>query len=359
MMKKIRISPFYIVLLCFVISVLILTEVGKSYLCDVLIEYEEAQVKYTAEQILSENLVPGDGEKLAAFFADSFSEYETATHIKAYLAELTEGKALSLQTLSGGLGSATQYTIKCDDKKFGTMALEKSDRKTKHGFALYSLYSAKLNTKLLSEISIRIPQGYTLMVNGLTADEKYCLGDVLTTPSENFMPDGVHGILYTTYTFDRLCATPEFVVHGADGRETSVYYDDEEAVYVAKVLYDDALAAQYGEYVKEAAMAYATYMQNDTSFAQIKKYFDPTAAIYSQLRTSATMWVIDHDGYTFRDVDASEFYAYSDEVFSCRVSLTHVLKYSGLKDYFDYVDMTFYLRKIDDHYLIYNSFNNK
>lgn len=359
MMKKIRVSPFYIVLLCFVALVLIFTEVGKGYLRDVLAEYEKAQVKYTAEQIRAENLIPGDGEKLAAFFADSFSEYETAAHIESYLAELTEGKTLSLQTLSSGLGSVTQYTIKCDEKKFGTMAMIRSDEKTEHGFDLYDLYSVKLNTKLLNEVSIQIPQGYTLAVNGLAADEKYCLGDTVTTPSADFMPEGVSGILYTTYRFDRMCAMPEFTVWGADGRETAVYYDEKKAVYVAEILYDDALAAQHGEYVKEAAMAYATYMQNDTSFAQIKKYFDPASAIYSQLRTSATMWVIDHDGYTFRDVEASEFYAYSEDVFSCRVCLTHVLKYNGLKDYFDQVDMTFYLRRVDDRYLIYNSFNNK
>ena len=41
-MKKIRISPFYIVLLVFIVAVLNLTEVGKGYLRDLLAEYEGA-----------------------------------------------------------------------------------------------------------------------------------------------------------------------------------------------------------------------------------------------------------------------------------------------------------------------------
>ncbi len=359
MMKKIRISPFYIVLLVFIVAVLIFTEVGKGKLRDLLAEYEGAQVKYVAADILDEHLVAGDGEKLAAFFADSFSEYETKEHIAAYLAELTRGKELSLQTMSSGLDSAVQYAVKCDGKKFAAFSLKKSGEKTAHGIDLYTLDAAQLNPKLLTSFSIQIPKGYSLTVNGRAADAKYCLGDDVTTPSEDFMPEGVHGILYTTYTFDRLCAAPDFAVQSGDGRDSTVRFDDEKAMYTADILYDDALAAQYGDYAKAAAMAYATYMQNDASFAQIKKYFDPSSAIYKNLRTSATMWVIDHNSYEFRDVTASEFYAYSDDVFSCRVSLTHVLKYRGLKDYNDYVDMTFYFRNVDGTFLIYNSFNNK
>lgn len=359
MMKRIRISPFYIVLLIFIAAVLILTEVGKGALRDLLAEYEGAQVKYVAADILDENLVAGDGEKLATFFADSFSTYETHENIAAYLAELTRGKELALQTMSSGLDSAVQYAVKCDGKKFGTFSLKKSGEKTKHGIELYALDTAELNPKLLTSFSIQIPQGYTLTVNGTAADAKYCLGDDVTTPSEDFMPEGVHGILYTTYTFDRLCAAPNFAVQSEDGRDSTVRYDSEKAMYTADILYSDALAAEYGDYAKAAAIAYATYMQNDTSFAQIKKYFDPSSAIYKNLRTSATMWVIDHNSYEFRDVTASEFYAYSDDVFSCRVSLTHVLKYRGLKDYNDYVDMTFYFRNVDGTFLIYNSFNNK
>ena len=256
MMKKIRISPFYIVLLVFIVAVLILTEVGKGKLRDLLAEYEGAQVKYVAADILDEHLVAGDGEKLAAFFADSFSEYETKEHIAAYLAELTRGKELSLQTMSSGLDSAVQYAVKCDGKKFAAFSLKKSGEKTTHGIDLYTLDAAQLNPKLLTSFSIQIPKGYSLAVNGRAADAKYCLGDDVTTLSADFMPEGVQGILYTTYTFDRLCAAPTFTVQGKDGRDSTVHYDDEKAMYTADILYDDALAAQYGDYAKAAAMAY-------------------------------------------------------------------------------------------------------
>ena len=90
-----------------------------------------------------EVLDTGDGEKLAAFFADSFSEYETKEHIAAYLAELTRGKELSLQTMSSGLDSAVQYAVKCDGKKFAAFSLKKSGEKTTHGIDLYTLDAAQ------------------------------------------------------------------------------------------------------------------------------------------------------------------------------------------------------------------------
>ena len=358
-MKKIKISPFYIVLLVFIALVLIATEIGKDKLRDLLAEYEGAQYKYVAEELLETKLRAGDGEALADFFADSFSEYETKENAAAYLSSLTEGKELSLQSLSSGLDDTVLYTVKCDGKKFATLELKKSGETTKHGIELYALDSVSLNPKLLGSYSVQLPKNYLLTVNGAPADAKYALGDDVPTASQDFMTEGVSGIVYTTYTFDRLCAAPTFTVRDADGRESAVRYDGDKDVYVADILYDDALASEYADYSIEAAKAYATYMQNDASFAQIKKYFDPSSELYGNLRTSQTMWVIDHNSYEFKDVEASEFYAYSDEVFSCRVKLTHVLKYRGLKDYNDYVDMTFYFRLVDGKYLIYNSFNNK
>lgn len=358
-MKKIKISPFYIVLLVFISLVLIATEFGKGALRDLLSEYENAQYKYVAEELLETKLRSGDGEALADFFADSFSEYESKENKAEYLHSLTDGMPIELQSLSSGLDDAVLYAVKCDKKRIATLELKKSGDTTEHGIELYALNTANLNPKLLGSFSIQIPKGYLLSVNGISADEKYCLGDDVPTASQNFMPEEVNGIIYTTYTFDRMCAAPVFSVQNAVGRDSAVRYDADKGVYTADIIYDDALAEIHTDYAIEAAKAYAAYMQNDAYFGQIKKYFDPSSELYNNLRTSQTMWVIDHNSYEFKDVEASEFYSYSDDVFSCRVKLTHVLKYRGLNDYNDYMDMTFYFRLVGDKYLIYNSFNNK
>jgi len=80
--------------------------------------------------------------------------------------------------------------------------------------------------------------------------------------------------------------------------------------------------------------------------------------LYVNLRTSETYFVIDHSSYAFEDVKTSEFYAYDENTFSCRVSFTHVLKRYGSKDYRDYIDMTLYLHRIGDTYRIYDRYNH-
>lgn len=358
-MKTKKISLFWTILLAVTVLVFILVEVGKFFLRDVLEEYEDSQYKYVAEDFFQSNFVSGDGASLAQLFEDQISKFETQTRAAAYFTELTSGKEFTMLSVSTGLNDHIQYIVRLGDTRFASFLIVKSGEKTEHGFDLYSLSDLKLDAALLHSYSIRIPASYTVSVNGIEASEEYCEGDRIETDSVKFMPEGTEGVVYTTYTFENLCGVPLFAVKNAAGNEAQIVLEEKEDVYVAGLIYDDALAANYGEYVAAAAKAYATYMQNDTSFAQIKKYFDPESALYTNIRTAETGWVIDHNSYSFEDVTVSEFYAYSENVFSCRVTLTQVLKYTGLKDYRDYMDMTFYLRLVDGTYLIYNTFNNK
>ena len=358
-MKTKKISLFWIILLAITVLFFIFVEVGKFFLRDLLEEYEDSQYKYVAEDFFQSNFLFGDGSTFAQMFEDQISEFETQTRAAAYFEELTSGKDFTMQSVSTGLDDHIQYTVRLGDTRFASFSIVKTGEKTKHGFDLYTLSDLRLDDALLTGCSVRVPAQYKVCINGNTATKDYCNGDRIETASQEFMPDGTDGVIYTTYTFERLCGEPQLSVKDTAGREAPLAFEEKEDVYISGLIYDDVLAAEYSEYVMAAAKAYAAYMQNDTSFAQIKKYFDPESALYTNIRTAETGWVIDHNSYTFEDVSTSEFYAYSEDVFSCRVTLTHVLKYRGLNDYRDYMDMTFYLRRVDGTYLIYNTSNNQ
>ena len=357
-MKTKRFPLFYIFLLLLVIATVVSVEYGKSYLTDVLKEYEDSQYKYVAEDVLQTYFTAGNGEALAELFATQISEVETKENAAAYFNALTAGKTFSLQSVSTGLAEKIEYAVKCDDKRFASFSLEKSGETTAHGFALYKLKDATLNTTMLSSHSIQIPVGYSLKVNGIPADSKYCMQDRIETESKGFMPDGVDGIVYTTYTFDLLCAEPAFEVLAPSGKVCEVI-QAENGVYKADIVYDDTLATAFSEYVIAATEAYACYLQKDANFGKVGKYMDPQSQLYENIRTSPNWMVISHNSYAFEDAQTSEFFAYSEDVFSCRVKITHVLKYKGLNDYRDYIDITWYLKKVDGKYLIYNSFNHQ
>ena len=354
-MRTKKFPVFYICLLILIVAVVALTEFGKSVLKDVLKEYEDSQPKYVAEDFLESNFDSGIGETCAKLFASQISAYETEESIAAYFDQITAEKEFALQSVSSGVGGDLQYVVKCDNKKFVTFSVVKSGETTEHGFDLYRLSDVALNEKLLNAYSVEVPLGYSLTVNGIAADETYCLGDRIETESKEFMPEGVDGIVYTTYTFDKMCEVPTFAVTAPSGKACEVV-QKENGAYHAKIVYDDALADAYSEYVIEATKAYACYLQKDATFGKVGKYMDPTSQLYANIKSSPNWMVIDHTSYDFEDITTSEFYAYSEDVFSCRVTLTHVLKYPRLDDYRDALDITWYLRKVDGQYLIYNSF---
>lgn len=115
--------------------------------------------------------------------------------------------------------------------------------------------------------------------------------------------------------------------------------------------------AEHKDYVLKAAEEYSKYMENDSWWGGISQYFDPSSEIYESARTSLTMFVIDHNGYRFDDVFVGEFYGYSDDVFSCRVSFTHVLT-AGAQEYKDYFDSTIFFRRVDGTFKICGMINN-
>lgn len=355
-MKAKRIPVFYIFLLVLVVLTLILTECGKSYLTDVLREYEDSQYKYVAEEILESHFNSGDGEALYELFSSQISEMETPERASAYFNELIGGKEFSLQSTSTGLDKRIEYAVKCDNKRFATLTLDKSGQTTEKGFALYELKDARLSENLFIERSIKVPLGYTVTVNGIAAGEEYTGGDIITTAIGDDIPGNLLGIHYTTYNFDKLLCEPDFIVTSPAGTPAKIT-ETESGIY-AELVFDTTIPDDLREYVIDATEAYACYLQKDAVFGKVAKYLDPDSQLYQSIRTSPNWMVISHNSYLFEDAEVTEYYEYNENAFSCRVTLTHVLKYRGLQDYRDYIDITWYLTKKDGKYLIYDSFNN-
>ncbi len=356
-MKAKKIPVFYIFLLVLVVLTLILTECGKSYLTDVLREYEDSQYKYVAEEVLESYFNSGDRKALYELFDSQISEMETTERAAAYFDELTGGKDFSLQSTSTGLDEKIEYAVKCDGKRFATLTLDKSGEKTEKGFDIYELKDAKLNENLLISRSVMIPVGFSLKVNGIDAGEEYTGGDIITTALGDEIPGNLVGIEYTTYSFDNLLGEPEFEVYSSAGNSAEVVLLD-SGIYCAEMVFDETISPELADYVIEATKAYACYLQKDAVFGTVAKYLDSSSSLYQSIRTSPNWMVIDHNSYDFEDADVTEYYEYNDNAFACRVTLTHVLKYRGLQDYRDYIDIIWYLTEKDGKYLIYDSFNN-
>ena len=359
-MQRNKIPRFYIALLVLVLLVVILTAIGKETLTKVLYAYEAAQPQTVAQDLLDELAADRESSELYLAFEDDVSSYETYENKQAFLRARLFSEPLQLKSLSSALTSAdVRYAIcTAEGKKVAVLTLSPKAAAGRYGFIGYSLQAATLEPSLLQTVSVSVPGGYTLYLNGQAVDAAEASGEQTPDESVSFMPDGVRGVWRDIYRVSSLCALPQIEVVSSSGQPSQIKETERDGEYIAALAEDTMLADEYADYAIEATKAYAKYMQNDSGFGGVRPYFDPQSDIYQQLRTSETLWVIDHNGYSFSDAKASEFINYGDGVFSCRVSLTHTLTYPRLRDYHDYIDMTWYFRLVDDKPLIYNSFNN-
>ena len=168
------------------------------------------------------------------------------------------------------------------------------------------------------------------------------------------VPEGAFLFTYKVCSMTGLYQTPKIKVTDDKGNEVQLDYDEEKNLFSCKYEYSEELKEQYSEFVIEAMTKYATWMQNDydSDFYRIKPYFDQNTQLYEDIRLNPRLFVWEHDGYKFENVETSEFFDYGG-VISCRVKFDHILTKRGKEDYVDKNDHTVYLREVDGEYKIF------
>ncbi len=347
-------AVYFICIALAVIAIHVAIGVVETYLSD----YESARPQYEAVRVFDEYYASGDFSKLVDKCDVPLTAYETKDALCQYLSAFTRGKNVSFSAITTGLDTSLRYIVKADDIKFSSFTLNESARKSEKGFTLYEVTDFELYCAPTESVSVTVPRGYTVFVNDIPLDESMLTETVIKDKTCDFMPDGVEGIVFVEYKADGLYLRPNSVtVKAPDGRDC-VVNTMPNGTYRADILYSDVLASEHSAYVIEAAKAISMYMQNDAMFRTPSVYLDPKSELYSNLRTSETYFVIKHNSYDFEDVRTSEFYQYDENTFSCRISFTHVLKRTGAEDYRDYIDITYFLRRVDDKFLIYDRYNH-
>ena len=386
MQQRRRFPIFWVILLAFVIIAAICISGVLKKVNAFLEEYESVQPKYVEAEVFDTYFKRIDYDKLlkAADRGDGeISEFETRDDLISYLKGLYEGKEISCYSISTGAANADtaelklsdiagyfvnqfnskgdiRYIVKAGDDKIAEFTLVHSDselKKSKHGFKMYELGDIELFFFPHESVTVKLPASSTLTVNGIKVGEKYLMPEVREEEEINkFLPEGVEGIVYVAYTVDGLFAKPEIAVTDKDGKATECVYVEEGNYWSAGFLYDTALEAQFSDYVINAIEKYAAYMQMDGARADFIDYYDTDSELWQNIITTENYFVWEHEGYTFKDKKASEFYRYDENVFSCRVSMTHLLHRYGWEDYVDYIDMTIFLRNVNGKYVIFDSF---
>lgn len=355
-----RFPIFWICLLIFVALVLGVMVKALAQIRVWLVDYEAVQPKYAAEEVFRTHFADPDYAALAEACAmpDNLSPLENKANLAAELTERFAGETTSYAPTTAGADGSLRYLVKAGEQKIAVFSLATLPEKSEFGFDRYGLGEITLYIRPEESVAISAPAGYTVYLNGTPLAEEYVTQRGIETDTCAHMPEGLEGITYTTYAADSLLRAPVVEIKTPDGKLAPLTEDPESGLLTAGIVYDEALQAEYSDYIIGIAQNYAAFVMKDAYFSSFSGYFDKTTDLYETVRQVPTSFVWRHDGFEFADVSAEEFYGYSDDVFSCRVRFMHILHRIGSEDYTEQFDVTFYLHRVDGKFLIYDMVNN-
>lgn len=341
-MKK-KFPVFYKIYFAVLALLLIAGGVGLFWLRGFLADYEAAQPKHAADAIYAQYYASGDFAALAKKCAGD-DPFLSPDALAAYLTEACAGKELSWSSGTATDGQPT-YVVKAGDVKISSFTL----RQKEEPGARFAQYEADTFACFYQTDTVAVvaPAGYTVSVNGIDLSETYVTEKDLPGEGDHLLPEGVAGVKYNRYEVTTLSGAPIVTTASSpEGVPAPIAYDETAQVWKASPLFDDSLAADHADFAIETAEIYALYLSNDLPFRSIANYLDLDSELYEDVRDTITYFVIDHDNADFENEVATEFYGYSDDVFSCRVTLTQVLT-QGTNQFRDYFDSTLFFRRND------------
>lgn len=356
---------FYEVYLIFVVSVLVGILAACSVVWGILAEYEGVQPQHVAEEAFETYFAPIDYDKLL-----SEARYDAGLAspeaVRDYLSSEVGQEELSWSIGSSSDPAELKYIVKAGRKLIGGITLTDGAEKTAHGFRTYALSHVELSLAPAAIpggiVTISAPAVCTVTVDGIALTAQQQTDSYLDTKALKYYPKGVSGIEYAVYTLPELKELPQEVsVTGAFGGQSEVTFDPSSSAYTAGPAYSEDLAAEYGTFVTQAVEGYAAYMQRvpGSSFAGIRKYFDPDSSLCRAISAAGRdLWMVHvPTGSKFENVEVGEFYAHGEDIISCRISLIQVTYRYG-EERPEAIDMYVFLRRTGNGWRIYEWYNN-
>ena len=357
------IPRFYLICLICAAAALSVIFVACAVVRVLLAEYEGAQPKYVAAEAFETYFSPINYDRLlseARYDAGFASDNAVREYLETEIGE---------EELTWSVGSAAgqiKYIVKAGRKLIGSIWLTTAPKTTEHGFQTYEFSYVELNLRPESlpggVITFRAPADCTVTLDGVELTAEQRTGSYLEPNALKYYPKGVSGLEYAVYSLPDLKSLPrEISVKNPSGGESEVSFDGETNTYFAGPAYSQELADEHGQFVVNAVEGYAAYMNRapGSGLSKIRKYFDRSSDLYAAIQLAEKDLYINRAPYRneFTDLEIGEFYAHSEDMFSCHISFTQVLLRTRETDY-DAVDMYVFVHRTSSGWLVYEWHNN-
>lgn len=320
-----------------------------------LVNFENSQPKHKCEELYNELFCAKDGtpdwERLYELSGIEETPFESKTDFCDYMREQIAGKTLGYTETSGGL-EGKKYIVRAGEDKIADFLLVS---KNADGNTVWELGKVNLYFERGAKVVARTVDGHRLRLGGIPLDDSY-LASSTETKAEEYLPEGVHGARSTLWLADGLLRAPKVDAVNDAGEVFPLVLNEESGIYEEAAPAMREITEEEKSRVLLCAETYARFMIGSAKTAELKTCFDENSEIYATVKKSDT-WMQNYRGYEFAEETASDFRAYTSDLFSVRISFTlNVKRTNGTVKEFP-LDSTFFFTRKDGVFYISNMTN--
>lgn len=286
---------------------------------DWLIKYEASQPNHKRDEIFNELFADPDWEKIYTLAGVQDNAFENSKTYAEHMTALAGDTELTCLETSAGLSGDKKFIIKLGDEKIASFTLT-GGAESETDISEWELGTVEVFFSGAEKVTVEKLPGHTVYINGVALDDSYTVRTV-STVAENYLPDGVHGFRLEQQQVTGLLTAPKVTVKDASGNEVAVKLNEETGVYTLDTPQYTA-STEEKELALNATQAYAKYMIGKVKLGEVQKHFSTSSQFYKTISRSEVGWVQSGASYDFTEAVYSNYYRYSDTLFSINIDMT-------------------------------------
>ena len=328
---------FYLVL---IISLAIGIGVAMNMLGDWLVVFEASQPETKSQAVFEQLFKDPDWEQLYDMAGFQDTQFESRESYAAYMENKVGSQELTYVKTSAGLTGGHKYIIRLGEENLGTFTLQNQVEGDLE-IPDWQLDNLELFMARETAVTVRTQPGHTVTLNGVAMNESHLVATTHTV-LDDYAPEGYHGDRTVTYYTDGLLMTPEILITDENGKALEHPYDADTGIYYEVLPQKPEITQAQYDAVVGATKSYAKYMIG-ASGAKLDNYFNTSSDLYHTIKDNE-LWFKGYTGYSFSEETVSEYYRYSDDMFSARIQITlNVKRANGSIKEFN-IDHTFFAK---------------
>lgn len=362
MAKKKRFPVFWV---CYAFFVVIMSVFWVYVIAQVkkcLVIYEASQPEYTVEKVMSQFRDGSIFDELE--FAQSDNRFEDGGIYRDKYVEEISGKNITYEKAQSGYAMNPLYNVYAGDEPVARITLKEVSSKplmfilTEQKWEVLSvepLYETGKN-----EITITVPDNYSVFINGVKLDSRELTGNTIQFDELKYAAEYVKVPKLMEYHAGGMLKKPEVVIYNNHG-EPIMYTPDENGNILVDSFVTLPIDAELSATVLQNAKNYSNFFSRDIEGCRAGvepiAYMFPADSYYLELAENYRkndMWMYSaHETPVFANEMVSNYILYTPELFSVQVYFEKnmTLTLNGEKRQ-DITNTRFYYAKIDDRWVI-------